>query len=399
MNIPTTAELAQQFTEKFQSFLPKFFSQIAGKMFAGVYITLYKFAAFIALQMFVSSASGKEINLNNKLISPLTEWGRLVGAGDPRAATQAILLISIKVRQQGEVLKASETTVVSTDNNVTYALVTDLLLNAENVTGNFQAVSDADGFQGAGTQGNLEEGSIVSFTTPYASVEADAEVAGIFQAGIDAQNIDEYRSEVEKYFRARPQGGAAMDYVIWAKQAKIGQQLISVSNVYPFTADFPGMIELYCEVTATEINPDGIPTPAELTAIKEAVEKDEGGLAYNRPLSAIVDIFPITRLEIDVEVYDLIAESLTELETEIETALTEYFLTRENFVTGVTDLPKKTDISVENIRSIINDYAVSADGSFSSVVLKFSLTQISFFIYTLQKGEKAKLGTLSFLTS
>ena len=44
MNIPTTAELAQQFTEKFQSFLPKFFSQIAGKMFAGVYITLYKFA-------------------------------------------------------------------------------------------------------------------------------------------------------------------------------------------------------------------------------------------------------------------------------------------------------------------------------------------------------------------
>lgn len=372
--------------------LPKAFNRVTAKILAGVLVVLYKYASYIFLQIFVATASFDKITVNSRKIKPLVFWGRLINIGDPDPAVQAQLLIDITVKIQGGTLKASETTVVSTDNNITYSLNTDLPLDAELKQGIFTAVSDPAGTQGAGIQGNLTAGSVVSFTTPYEDVEPDAIVNSIIVSGVEGESEEIYRQRIENRFGGRPQGGAGLDYVYWAKEVP------GVINVYPYTGD-PGEVDVYSEVTATPTNPDGIPTPAELILIKEAIEKDTGGLAWNRPVGSFVNSYPISRSGFTVDITDLTSENLAALKISLETALTEYFLLREPFIDGVTPLPRKQNISQDDVRGIVNDYATADNGIFSSVIVKFTVSGVPFQIYTLLEGEKAKLTAINYLTT
>lgn len=396
---PKTSALQAQITADIEAAinqtvpsLPKAFNRVIAKILAGVLVVLYKYASYIFLQIFVATASFEEITVNSRKIKPLVFWGRLISIGDPDPAVQAQLLIDITVKIQGGTLKASETTVVSTDNNITYSLNTDLPLDAELKQGIFTAVSDPAGTQGAGTQGNLTAGSVVSFTTPYEDVEPDAVVDSIIISGVEGESEETYRQRIENRFGGRPQGGAGLDYVYWAKEVP------GIINVYPYTGD-PGEVDVYSETTATPTNPDGIPTPAELILIKEAIEKDTGGLAWNRPVGSFVNSYPISRSGFTVDITDLTSEDLAALKVSLETALTEYFRSREPFIDGVTPLPRKQNISQDDVRGIVNDYATADNGIFSSVIVKFTVSGVPFQIYTLLEGEKAKLTAINYLTT
>ena len=397
--VPKTSELQTQIITDIEAainqtvpLLPKAFNRVIAKITAGVLVVLYKYASYIFLQIFVATASFDEITVNGRKIKPLVFWGRLIGIGDPDPAEQAEILIDITVIIQGGTLKASETTVISTDNNVTYSLKTDLLLDADLKQGIFVAVSDPGGNQGAGIQGNLPAGSIVSFTTPYEDIAPDAVVNSIIVSGVEAESEENYRQRIENRFGGRPQGGAGLDYVYWAKEVP------GIVNVYPYTGD-PGEIDVYSETAATPINPDGIPTPAELILIKEAIEKDIAGLAWNRPLGAFVNSYPISRSGFTVDITDLTGENLPILKANIEAAIAEYFLLREPYIDGVTSLPSKQNISQDDLRGIVNDYSSADNGTFSSVIVKFTVSGIPFRIYTLEEGEKAKLTTINYLTT
>ena len=398
--IPTTKELADGIISGISAAINqtipslfKAFFRVLGNVLSGVLIVLYKFASFIFLQIFVATASFDEITILGRKVKPLVFWGRLIGAGDPVAATNAELEFDITVITQGGTLIAGETQIIGSLNGVTYTLQTNVDLDADVVQGTFKAAADPEGTGGSGAQGNLEPGDIGSFAQPYGTVEPDAVVAARTVDGADGESEESYRAKVASYFGGRPQGGAGLDYVYWAL-AEAG-----IINVYPYTGS-PGEIDVYSEATpASSGNPDGIPTPSQLDAVKALIELDVGGLAFNRPLGAFVNSLPITRPGYTVDITDQTGEDLPTLENNIEEALELYLKEREPFVDGVTKLPQKSNITRDDVRAIVNDFASAANGSYASVVIKFTISGLAFDVYTLIEGEKSKLTIVNYLTS
>lgn len=398
--IPTTNQLKTDLIASISSsinqtipILPKGFVNVLSQVLAGVLVTLYKYASFIFLQMFVAEASFQETTVNGRKVIPLVFWGRLIGVGDPAAATKAEILVDITVETTGGTLFASETNVIGSLNGVTYTLQADVPLNSSLVQGTFKASSDPNQTGGAGAQGNLSPGDIVTFATPFGDVAPDAVVNTRTADGANAESATSYREKIVERFGGRPQGGAGLDYVVW------GREVPGIINIYPYTGD-PGEVDVFAEATpASSGSPDGIPTAAQLTAVEDAIENDAGGLALNRPIGSFVNVFPISRFGVTVEVFDLTGENIDALKLQISDAIEVHLSEREPFIDGVTPLPRKQKITRDNIRGIVNDFSEAANGSFTSVVIKFTISGLSFIVYTLAEGEKIKLTVVDYLST
>lgn len=397
--VPTTKEIAENIqaavSAKINQTIPQVFKgfvPVLSFALGGLLVGLYKFASYIFLQLFVATAGFEKITVNGRKINPLIFWGRLIGVGDPDPAVNAEIEVEITVENQSGNLSAGEVQIVGSLNGVTYLLQADVPLDAPVKSGRFLAVADPLGGGGAGRIGNLSPGDLASFATPYSNVSQDVIVTALAVSGVDGESEESYRIRVTERFAGRPQGGAGLDYVYWS------QEVPNVTNVYPYTGA-PGEVDVYSEVEATLINPDGIPTPSDLAAIKAAIENDIGGLALNRPVSSFVNSLPISRRGFDVDITDLTGENLADLKIALADALAVFLLGREPYVDGVTSLPRKQDIVRDDIRGIVNDYASASNGSFSAVTIKYADTGVAFPVYTLSAGEKAKLVNINYLIS
>jgi len=398
--IPTTTILRDEIIADLQTalnqsipLLPKAFNRVIAKVLAGMLLTLYHVASFFFLQIFIQTATEKEITINNNKIVPLTFWGRLVGAGDPYPATAAEITVTITVKMTGTILEAGKIKVVSSENNITYQLKENVALVSATVEGIFQAVAGTDeNFSGLGTIGNLPAGSLVSFTQPISEVLPDAIVSALSLPGTEAEAAEKYRLRVLQHFQNRPQGGAPLDYVYWCKE-----NLSAVLNAYVYR-ESPAGVQIYIEVEETPSTPDGIPTSAQLTEITDFINETESGKALRRPLSDLVTVSGITRRAFEIDIIDLESEFLTELKEKLEEVCSDYFQKRENNIVGVTSQPAHQSVRSDDVRGIINDYVTAYNSSFSAVRVKF-LSGLVFQTYDLKKGEKAKLEIINYLTS
>ena len=76
INTPTTAEINAQIIAQLEAslnqtipLLPKSFNRVLAKALAGVFIIIYKYAGFIALQQFVATATIEETTINGVTVS------------------------------------------------------------------------------------------------------------------------------------------------------------------------------------------------------------------------------------------------------------------------------------------------------------------------------------------
>jgi len=392
---PTTKEISDNIIAQLEAslnqtipLLPKSFMRVLAKTLAGVFILLYKYGGFMFLQIFVQTASMNETVVNGKTIIPLIEWGRLIGIGDPVAATNAELQIDITVENQTGSLP-SGTQLINADNGVTYITLGVVLLNAPTVSVVILAASDQSGGGGAGAIGNLDPGAIVSFANPLANVARDAVVTIQAVTGADGESNEAYRQRVIDRFQKLPQGGAYADYEIW------GEEAAGIINVYPYTSDNPGQVDVYCEATPESSgDPDGIPTTAQLEAVLALINEDENGLASRRPANALVNTFAITRVGFDCTVHGLVVDNLATVQASIETAITEFFLDAEPFIDGLTIPPRLDRITRAALIGLVEDIVTAANGTFTTVIFVETTLAGSLELYVLQQGEKAKLATL-----
>ena len=396
LTTPTTKEISNNIIAQLEAtlnqsipLLPKSFLRVLSKTLAGVFVLLYKYGGFMFLQMFVQTASANETIVNGKTIIPLIEWGRLIGVGDPVAATNAELLIDITVENQvGSLPSGSQ--LINADNGVTYITIGAVLLNAPIVQANIRAVSDQTDGGGSGTIGNLDPGAIVSFANPLANVARDAVVDSQVVTGADAESTEAYRQRVIDRWQKRLQGGALSDYEAW------GEETAGIINAYPYTSDCPGQVDVYCEATPESSgDPDGIPTTAQLQAVLDSIILDDSGLASRRPANALANTFPITRIAFDVRVTGLIVDNLAQVQADITTAITEYFIDREPFIDGLSILPRRDRITSTAIGGIVDDIVSAAGGVFSAVIVTQAAIIIA--IYSLGIGEKSKIDTVTFV--
>lgn len=393
LQTPTTAEISANIISQLEAtlnqtipLLPKSFLRVLAKALGAVFILLYKYSGFIFLQVFVSTASDKETTVNGRTLIPLVEWGRLIGIGDPVAATQAELLVDITVENQtGSLPSGSQ--LINSDNGVTYITIGSVALDAATVQATIRAVSDQIGGGGAGAIGNLEPADIVSFANPLPNVARDTVVDSQVVTGADAESTAVYRQRIIDRFQARPQGGAYADYRIW------GEEVAGIINIYPYTRD-PGEVDVYAE-SSTEA--DGMPTQAQLDAVADSIELDESGLASRRPANAFVNVLAITRTAFDTTVSGLVVDNMAQVQADVESAIVSFYLAAEPFVDGLTIPPRKDRITRSALIGIVEDIVTAANGTFTTVIFNKTGIGGSAEIYILQEGEKAKSQTVSFI--
>lgn len=391
---PTTQELSATIVGSIEAqigqsvpLLPKAFIRVLAKVLAATFITLYKYIGFIGLQLFVRTASGSPTVINGKTITPLIEWGRLIGLGDPLKATAAELTINVTVESQtGSLPSGSQ--LLGESNGVTYLTIGAVLLDAPTVAVQVRAAADPNGSGGVGELGNLDPGATLNFANPLPNVARAAVVTAQTVTGADAETIDSYRQRVIDRFQRRPQGGAYADYAIW------GEEVAGITNVYPYTG-YPGEVNVYVE-SATEA--DGVPTQAQLDAVSASIEADQNGLASRRPVGALVNTLPITRLSFDVTVAGVQADDLATLQSDIVGAVEGYFLQAEPFIVGLDVPPSRDRLSAIEVQSLINDLVKAAGGRFSGATFALSGAVTSLGEYTLGEGQKAKAANVEFIS-
>lgn len=389
---PTTQELSASIVGAIEAqigqsvpLLPKAFIRVLAKVLAATFITLYKYIGFIGLQLFVRTASGSPTVINGKTITPLIEWGRLIGLGDPLKATAAELTIDVTVEQQTGSLPSGSQLLGET-NGVTYLTIGSVLLNAPVVSVTVRAAADPNGSGGVGEIGNLDPGAILNFANPLPNVARATVVTAQTVTGADAETIDSYRQRVIDRFQRRPQGGAYADYAIW------GEEVAGIANVYPYTGQ-PGEVDVYVE-SSTE--PDGIPTQAQLDAVFDSIEFDQSGLASRRPANAFVNVLPITRTGFDVTVTGLTGNDLATLQPDITDAVTAYFAQAEPYIIGLNVPPRLDRLSAIEVLGVVNDIVRAADGTFTGAFFTISGLTTPIDVYSLGVGEKAKAESVGF---
>lgn len=391
--IPTTSELSASIVGAIEAkigqsvpLLPKAFIRVLSKVLAATFITLYKYIGFIGLQLFVRTTSGSPTMINGETLTPLIEWGRLIGLGDPLKATQTELSITITVENQTGVLPSGSQLLGDT-NGVMYLTIGAVLLNAPTVPATVRASADPNGSGGVGAIGNLDPGAILNFANPLPNVARSTVVIQQLVTGADAETTEAYRQRVIDRFQRRPQGGAYADYAIW------GEEVAGIARVYPYTADDPGEVDVFVE-SATEV--DGIPTQAQMDAVFESIERDQSGLASRRPANAFVNVLPIIRTGFDVTVVGLVANDLATVQADITAAVAAYFLQAEPFIVGLHVPPRRNELSNIEILGLINDIVRAADGSFTNAFFTLSGQVEVQVLYLLGQGEKAKATTTVF---
>lgn len=379
LETPTTKAISDniiaQMDATFGTSLSKSFVRVLAKALAGVIILLYKYGGFSFLQMFVSTASMSPTVVNGRTIVPLIEWGRLIGAGDPRASEPTQLTVDVSAEVIGATLPAAAQ-LVFVPTGVIYITTESVVLTSATVSVNVVATAEF-----SGEQGNLGAGSVLSFANPLSGVSRNALVTAQSVTGVDAETPDQYRSRVVSRFQLRPQGGAYADYKLWAEETP------GVLRAYPYAADFPGQVEVYIE-SSTEV--DGIPTTAQLEAALNSINYDNStGQATRRPVGALVNTLPIIRVGFSVEIQGLNVQNEPDVRAEILSALTTYFLDRAPFLVGLSIPPRVDRITQTSVNGVIDDIVSLNNGVYTGVILRKGATVTA--LYSLAKGEKAKL--------
>ena len=398
--------------------LPKAFCRVLAKALGGIFVLLYQYAGFILLQVFPKTASNEPMTIGGYTITPLAMWGSLVGVFQ-QLGREAEYTIEITVLVQGGTISSGER-IVNPATEMIYVIIGDVALDAATVTADIRATK-------VGEIGSVDVGTTLNFVSPPSAVEKEVEVTVEIAPGVDKQTTEEYREQVLERWAARPQGGAYADYRDWA------EEVVGVKNAYPYSGWYDasaysnpwpagspmnaaGQVFIFIESAShtygvpPALGPGGRPPNPEtgglLQDVFDHIEADESGLASRRNINAYIRVYPIHaepwtwttggRTEFDVDVIGLASvEDTAAALAAIEDALTDYFLDREPYITGLAIPPRKDIISDMSVGAVAGQVAESLGGTITDVVVSVSGTPITDGIYYLSEGEKCKIGTVT----
>ena len=370
--------------------LPKSFIKILCKVFAGIFIIVYKLVGWYFLQMFPETADWKEVTILGVRLRPLVKLGVLFGVGEPLAGVQWRGIITIDVLTQGSVLYSG----TQLKSNVTGKLyiveeTKTLLQQKETVSVVCTEI---------GAAGNLEQNDTLNFVNPYGFIETEAVVSDVVRVGLDNELESSYRNRVINRFRLQPQGGALADYRIWASEVP------GVLNVYPYNdKEQPGGVLLYVS-GISDVYADRIPDKGLLKKVGEACTYDpETGKATRKPLTAMLDpkndgsysnVKPVSVAVFDVVITGVSGIVPADFAQVVKPALQNYFLDRDLYIRGLSDDNNRINvISKNHVITVINQIAVSVKAIFETAEIRKDGKVMS--LYTLDNGELARLGALA----
>jgi uncharacterized phage protein gp47/JayE len=150
-----------------------------------------------------------------------------------------------------------------------------------------------------GAGGNLEPGSTMRVVNPGPGIDTDATVITM-DHGVDEETTEELRARVLLRIRQPPQGGANIDYELWA----LGVPGVTRAWCYPLEMGM-GTVTVRFMMDNLRADEGGFPRQSDVNAVTQALDK-------LRPV-AIKDMFvvaPIPR-RVDVQIDRLIPDTPT----------------------------------------------------------------------------------------
>ena len=164
--------------------------------------------------------------------------------------------------------------------------------------------------------------------------------------------------------------------------------------------DMPGQRTVYVECVPA-VEADGIAPQWLLDNVRDELNEDPI-TGESRPALGTTDedlyVEPITRTTFNIRIQNLQVptEIETQVQTDISTALTEYFLSVEPFITALDyEGDQKNTITQLSVADVVQD-VLSNYGGYANSVLMAPAGSVWLPSYVLGANEKAKLGTITY---
>jgi uncharacterized phage protein gp47/JayE len=338
--------------------------RLAGAL-AGVWLILYKYNSDAHRERFVQTASLKYLKLLGELVRVTQQ-----------PATQFIGQATIVGTGSSGTISAG-TQFVKADTGKVFITTAEVFISVGNITLDLISTESGD-------TSNLFVSDILTIVSPLAGVATTTTISSVTQSADDAEDIETYRQRVLNAYQKKPQGGASADYESWGLEAPNG------ISIYPYTSTTPGIVDIYVEV---DNQTDGIPTAPQLTETSNYINYDTStGRRTRRPMTAELNMLPITRYEFDVLI-NALSPDTPATRALIDDAIEIYLLERAPYIQGLS-INRKDTISQIQIVSLIFAIIEPLGATISSVALSDITGQID--LYVLSAGQKAKLGAVTY---
>lgn len=379
VNIPTTKELFNQnlsnYEQKINQESPlndRAFLRVTAQNEAGAFTTLYKYGQERALQNLVQTATGSDLD-------------RLGAEYDtPRNTATAAEFTATLPATTGTIIPGT-TIFTGVNNGVQYISIGSVTAVAGIATLTLRSTE-------TGVSGNLSVTDTLTIQSQISGATTTATITAQTVTGAEEETDVAYSGRILEVIQNPPQGGATTDYRIWAKTVS------GVDNAFPYSGlIYPGDITVYVEATTEVSPPDGIPDSGLLDQVEDAILYDENGLRTRMPLGVgNLYVEAITRVSLYTNITSLVVDNEAAVKVDIDTALDNYFRSREPYIQGLTLQQVRSDtITAPDVGSIVNDVVRAAGGTVQNVT--FGLAPLGVISeYILTGGELAKSGGASY---
>jgi len=378
MTVPTYSELYESIKSDLRNKLG--ITTIVGKLvllaFAAVQAAklkiFYHLAEKIQENIFVDTCDDETL-----LRYGLVKLNRL-----PYIAVSAQYKVSVS-GTTGAVIQAGTTFVsVDTSTNPGQVFILETEYTLPSTTGEVSLTAEI-----GGTESALILGDILQVTSPISNVDSFVTITSEEVAPVDNETMAEYRIKVINAYRTEPQGGAKVDYQLWAVDAA------GVRRVYPyFVNNSPGDIEIYVE----SLYDDGVPDAAMLSEVESVIEQDpddskpveERG---RKPLGIYsIDIKSVVLKNVDITITGLTPS--VQLAT-LTNAIKNHLYNIRPFIDGGDDLNTRNDKLYEaDLYKIVRDLLQSGE---TFTTLNMSVAGVEVDVYTFENGDIPKLNTIT----
>lgn len=382
-NIPTISELYQTIADDLRSKLNlsdddlkkvlNAFDVVMAAQFKLVYLYLFD----IQNNVFPDTAD-QEINGGT-----LERLGRIYLNRNPNPATGGVFELSV-TGVASSVLRAGLTFKSNDDSKNPGQL---FILDAEyTLTGSGDIIEVRS--LGAGTDFDLNVSDNLTITEPVIGVDKTVTVTTVVEQPKAQEDIEVYRQSILDAIQLEPQGGAKTDYRLWASDAQ------GVRKVYPYVKnDNAGIVQVFVEATREDsTDGEGTPSGALLDDVEEVIEMDPDDTKPlnergRRPIQAIIETEPITKVPVDVTIIGLSDDSAA-VKTAIETNMRNYIYDVRPYIAGADLTRDKNDIlysarlqsvatDVLESANFFNDFVMQVDGN-TELSYQFSLGNIPY---------------------
>lgn len=203
--IPTTEEINDRIISDIESSIGqstplmfKAFNRVLAFALAGVFTILYKFGQWAIKQIFTITQDADSLELKGDQYDI------------PRTVAVAAELTVGFTGDNGTTILAGKQ-FRGDSNGLLYSVQLTETISGGVAVANVKCLT-------SGELSNLVNGSIMTILQPIAGLDNQATVSATVIEGEDQESIEDYRARISEREKTPPQGGALIDYVIWAKE-------------------------------------------------------------------------------------------------------------------------------------------------------------------------------------